>query len=372
MQGNTEKKIDKKEKVKYGVAKRLLLRFLGQITIYIAVILLVSAGGYIWGHSRFWYFDTVEYQFFLFVQNNWVTFFLICIFAGCLLIAGIHIIKFARILEKITGAVSDLSNQRVTYIKLPSQLEEVESELNQILSQMQQERQNAKDMEQRKNDMIVYMAHDLKTPLTSVIGYLTLLHDENAVSDEIRDKYLGIALRKSERLEELINDFFEVTKYNFSNTVLNMTKVNLSMMLEQLVYEFNPLFQEKGVTCKVEVERDLLISCDVEKMERVFDNLFKNAFYYCYENSIIYVELKKSADENNVILTIKNSGKTIPKEKLERLFEQFFRLDSSRSSKTGGTGLGLAIAKEIISLHHGTITCESENETIEFIVNLPY
>ena len=359
------------KKINYGIAKELFSRFLNHIVIYAIVLLATSAIGYFWGHSQIWYAGTSEYQFFHFIQDYWIVLFLICLITGCMLIAGIHIVKFAKILGEITGAVSDLSNQRVTYIKLPSQLYEVESELNQILTQMQQNRQIAKEAEQRKNDMIVYMAHDLKTPLTSVIGYLTLLHDEKSIRPELQDKYLGIALRKSERLEELINEFFEMTKYNFSNTVLSISKVNLSLMLEQLIFEFKLMFHEKGVDCQMDIQPDLTIPCDVEKMERVFDNLFKNAYNYCYENTTIHVHLKSSPMDDGVILTIQNAGKTIPQEMLDHLFEQFFRMDSSRSSKTGGTGLGLAIAREIITLHHGTITCDSENETITFTVFLP-
>ncbi|MEE1312768.1 MAG: HAMP domain-containing sensor histidine kinase [Lachnospiraceae bacterium] len=361
-----------KKNIKYGVTKELFSRFLIHITLYTVILLFLFAIGYLLGHSRLWYADTPEYYFFHFIQDYWPIFFLIFLLVGCLVIAGMHIMKFSKILEEITGAVSDLSSQRTTYIKLPSQLYEVESELNQILSQMQQNHQIAKEAEQRKNDMIVYMAHDLKTPLTSVIGYLTLLHDEKAISNEFRDKHLGIALRKSECLEELINAFFEMTKYNFSNTVLTITKVNLSLMLEQIIFEFQLMFQEKGVDCQIEIEKNLLLPCDVEKMERVFDNLFKNALHYCYENSTIFVKLKSRPENDGILLSIQNAGKTIPKEMLDHLFEQFFRMDSSRSSKTGGSGLGLAIAKEIITLHHGTITCDSENETITFTVYLPY
>lgn len=359
------------ETIKFDVAKRLIIRLLSHVGIYAAAMLLFSGIGYIWGHRQIWYYGTFEYAFFTAVERNWLALFLFCLVTGCLIIAGIHIAKFAKLLEEITKAVGNISNRESTYIKLPVPLHEVEAQLNQILNNMQQDKQIAKEAEQRKNDMIVYLAHDLKTPLTSVIGYLNLLCDEHEISDELREKYLGIALKKSERLEELINEFFEMTKYNFSNTMLTISSVNLSVMLTQLVYEFKPMFEEKDVTCHTDIMPDLYLQCDVEKIERVFDNLFKNVCNYCYENTTVFIELKMDFSKEWLIFTVKNSGRTIPQEKLDHLFEQFFRIDSSRNSKTGGTGLGLAIAKEIITLHHGTITCDSADETITFTVVLP-
>lgn len=366
-------------RTKYGVAGEMLRRFIVQVIWYTVIMGLIFCIIYIIGNSRIWHGDEPLYIPLTFVKRHWAAFFILILFVGCMIISGVHFFHFASILGKITDAVSDLSEQRVSYIKLPGQLHEVESELNQILSRMQRDRQIAKEAEQRKNDMIVYMAHDLKTPLTSIIGYLSLLQDEKQISRELHEKYLGIALRKSERLEDLINEFFEMTKYNFSNTVLSMTKVNLSVMLEQLLVEFEPMFQEKGQTGRAQIVPDLYIRCDVDKMERVFDNLFKNAMNYAYENTEILVSLRSSVPQDSqdsfmgqgVILTVQNSGKTIPKEIQGAIFEQFYRMDSSRNSRTGGSGLGLAIAKEIISLHHGTIGCESEDETITFTIYLP-
>lgn len=212
----------------------------------------------------------------------------------------------------------------------------------------------------------------------------SLLTDEKEISRETREKYLEIALRKSQRLEELINEFFEMTKYNFSSMMLSLSKVNLSMMLEQMLFEFQPLFDQKNLRCEMDITQELYLNCDVEQLERVFDNLFKNACNYCYPDSVVYVSLKAGMAEGDdsaqeaaavsdgLVLTVRNSGKTIPKAQQEQLFDQFFRMDSSRSSQTGGSGLGLAIAKEIIRQHGGTICCESENETITFTVFLPF
>ena len=213
----------------------------------------------------------------------------------------------------------------------------------------------------------MYMAHDLKTPLTSVIGYLNLLNDEKEISGEIRERYLEIATRKALRLEELINDFFEVARLNFSTMVLEKSQVNMSVMIEQMLYEFMPLFREKNLSYSLQVEKDVQVYCDVAKMNRVFDNLFKNIVNYSYENSEIRISLK-SNENRGMVLVMKNQGKTIPPEKLCHLFEQFYRMDDSRGTQNGGSGLGLAVVKEIVELHQGTVMCESQNEEICFTI----
>ena len=216
---------------------------------------------------------------------------------------------------------------------------------------------------------MVYLAHDLKTPLTSVIGYLTLLRDEGEISPALREKYLSISLDKAERLEDLINEFFEITRFSLTSLTLELGRVNLTRMLEQLVYEFKPMFEEKGLECRLNAPSDFMMHMDVAKMQRVFDNLLKNAVNYSFEGGTIEIEAVPS--EKEITLTVSNHGNTIPKEKLERIFEQFYRLDTARTSKSGGAGLGLAIAKEIVELHGGKITAFSEDEVIRFQVVVP-
>ncbi|MDE6700392.1 MAG: HAMP domain-containing histidine kinase, partial [Acetatifactor sp.] len=223
--------------------------------------------------------------------------------------------------------------------------------------------------EQRKNDLIVYLAHDLKTPLTSVIGYLTLLQDEPQISQELRCRYTGIALEKAERLEELINEFFDITRFNLTTLTLETERINLSRMLEQLISESGPILEEKGLLWQTDIASGIEFVGDANKLARVFDNLIRNAVNYSYPQSEIYFSAQLS--DGQIRLFIKNHGKTIPKDKLEHLFEQFYRADVSRASATGGAGLGLAIAKEIVEAHGGSITAESEEESICFTVVLP-
>lgn len=242
-------------------------------------------------------------------------------------------------------------------------------ELNRLRESSNQNALAAKEAEQRKNDLIVYLAHDLKTPLTSVIGYLSLLQDEPEISQELRAKYTGIALNKARRLEELINQFFEITRFQLTHMELEWETIHFSRMLEQTAFEFQPILEEKHLQLQTEIAPDVKLTCDPDKLERVVDNLIRNAISYSYPNTAISLEMHTT--EEYAVLTICNTGRTISPEKLDRIFEQFFRGDSSRATATGGAGLGLAIAKQITELHGGTIKADSRNEQIRFTVTLP-
>ena len=240
--------------------------------------------------------------------------------------------------------------------------------LNKIKYEYALSKKIAKEAEQKKNDLIMYMAHDLKTPLTSVIGYLTLLNEEKRISKDLQDKYMKIALDKSIRLEELTNQFFEITRYNLNDMPINKTQLNLSILFDQLIEEFYPMLEDRKLELKVNKPNTLIYNADGDKLARAFGNLLKNAISYSYENTVIEIEMIDN--EDNIEVIFKNKGATIPEYKLERIFDKFYRADESRGTNSGGAGLGLAITKEIIELHNGTISANSENETIEFVINL--
>ena len=190
------------------------------------------------------------------------------------------------------------------------------------------------------------------------------------LSPALQEKYLGVALEKAERLEDLINEFFDITRFNLTHLTLDVSRINLTRMLEQTLYEFAPMFAEKQLDTSVQVPADLYFLCDPDKLQRVLDNLLRNAVNYSFPESVIKIRLY--VDMGILTLIVENEGSTIPPEKLERIFEQFFRLDSSRASRNGGAGLGLAIAKEIVELHGGKISAESHDNHVIFQVDLPY
>lgn len=254
-------------------------------------------------------------------------------------------------------------------LESPQEYAEVMAKISEVSHEIDRQARMLREESQRKNDLITYLAHDLKTPLTSIIGYLTLLKDEPDMSEMHRRKYTEIAVRKADRLESLINELFEITRFNLSKIELQTETVNLSRMTEQIAYEFNPLLTEKHLHFIMDIAPDINLDCDVDKMERIIDNMIRNAVSYSYPDSDIRIRLEQQTDD--VVLTFTNRGKTIPKEKLARVFEQFFRLDTSRSSATGGSGLGLAITKQLVGAHGGTIRAESENEQIRFTLTFP-
>lgn len=289
--------------------------------------------------------------------------------AGWLVLTRHFVCKPLRYLDEIVAAAEALAIPTDTPVTLSPALKNIQDNLNLVREQALRNALLARESEQRKNDLVVYLAHDLKTPLTSVIGYLTLLRDEPQISAELRAHYTGIALEKAERLEDLVNEFFDITRFNLTALTLQPEHISLSRMLNQLVSEFIPILNEKDLTWHTEIAPDIDLFCDPDKLERVFDNLVRNAVNYSYSGTELFLSLRKLSD--SVEIQVQNRGKTIPPDKLERIFEQFFRLDTSRSSTTGGAGLGLAISKEIVELHGGTITAASADESILFTVTLP-
>lgn len=281
----------------------------------------------------------------------------------------IYLNWFAKYFMEINNGIDDIGRESTGEVSLPPELSATEKKINTIKHTLEKQKLDMKLAEQRKNDMVMYLAHDLKTPLASVIGYLNLLCDEGQISEELRQKYLSVSLEKAERLEDLINEFFEIAKFNLSNVTLQYSRISLVRLLEMLLYEFQPMLYEKNLECNLMASEDIIIRCDANKIQRVFDNLLKNAVIYSFEGTDIDIAVVGQGED--VEITFTNHGDTIPEEKLERIFEQFYRLDASRSTGSGGAGLGLAIAKQIIELHHGAIMARSENEMIEFKVILP-
>lgn len=340
------------------------------LVIYVSALFAILAIGWSVSINISWQPSSIYYL--LQWGKEWIIAIMsILILIGWIVITLRFMTRPLRYLDELVDASEKLANPGEEPIRLSRAMKSVEDEPNLVREGALRNAMLAKEAEQRKNDLIVYLAHDLKTPLTSVIGYLTLLRDEPQISEEMRSRYTGIALDKAERLEDLINEFFDITRFNLTNIQLEPERVNISRMLEQIGFEFHPILAEKDLKLETEIKPNVEILCDPDKLARVFDNLLRNAVNYSYAGTTIYLSMDYEPIKDEVKICVENHGKTISPDKLDRIFEQFFRLDSSRRSSTGGSGLGLAIAKEIVELHHGTITAESENESIRFTVVLP-
>lgn len=337
--------------------------------VYTAAVILAVIIAWAVCRAQVWYDFDITYRILNFIEDHIIIFAGITIAVGWLVIFSLYVYKLLGFLDKIIVESEKLTAPESDQIRLPADLKAVQDDLNNIREKAARDSAAAREAEQRKNDLVVYLAHDLKTPLTSVIGYLSLMQDEPQISAELRAKYTGIALEKAERLEELINEFFDITRFNLTHISLELENVNFTRLAEQTVFEFEPILKEKGLSWKLDIDKDITLLCDADKMERVLDNIIRNAVSYSYPDTEIMLTLRKNKE--SVILSVKNKGKTISGEKLDRIFEQFYRLDSSRGTRSGGAGLGLAIAKEIIGLHGGTITAESSDESVTFTVYMP-
>lgn len=248
-------------------------------------------------------------------------------------------------------------------------LKELEEQLNHIKMSVLLSKQAAKQAEEKKNEIVMYLAHDIRTPLTTVIGYLSLLHEAPDMPEQQKKKYVKIALDKADRLEKLINELFEITKYNAHTVIIKKENVDLHCLIAQVIDEIYPTLSANGNTAVFTAEDNLSVNADPEKLARVFSNLLRNAASYSYPQTEITISAKRL--EHGIQITFENRGKTIPQEQLNSIFEKFNRLDDARLSNTGGAGLGLSIAEEIIHLHGGKITASSQNETIDFVITLP-
>lgn len=309
-------------------------------------------------------------HYYLYYRTVYLYIVAVIVLGGCIIYFAYRLLKkVVAYVYEVQAATGKMFDQNVSYIELSPELSEIAANINQLKQEAESNARLAKENEQRKNDLIMYLAHDLKTPLSSVIGYLTLLRDESQISEELQEKYFSISLDKAERLEDLINEFFEITRFNISNITLQYTKINLTRLLEQLLYEFKPMLNEKNLQCTLCAADDIMLQCDADKIQRVFDNLLRNAVIYSFENTEITISAQCQEDTVSIIFC--NHGDTIPEEKLNRIFEQFYRLDAARSTSSGGAGLGLAIARKIVELHNGTIAAESQEEQIKFSITLP-
>ena len=276
--------------------------------------------------------------------------------------------KYVNSINEVYNSLDLILKENNETIKLPSEVNEFTEKLNDIKNDYITSKNNAKEAEQKKNDLIMYMAHDLKTPLTSIIGYLTLLNDEKNISKELQEKYLKIALDKSLRVEELTNQFFDITRYNLHSMPINKTELNITYLLKQLIDECYPMLEKNNLKCVLNAPDKVNYLGDGDKLARAFGNLLKNAISYSYKDTVIEINVIEELDK--LYITFRNKGAKIPDYKLEKIFEKFYRGDESRTSSTGGAGLGLAITKEIIELHNGKISVKNDDEYIEFDIIL--
>ena len=358
---------------------RIMWRFCTSALISTAIVILLylflwkeRMGEWILRLIELWM--NIDHEDAFYVYNDYFRGFKEVFFAAAIVLIFLLLLVFlfrwlTRYFREINQGIDCLLSDREEQIRLSQEMQPFEIKLNTVQNILIQREQAARAAEQRKNELVMYLAHDIRTPLTSIIGYLRLLEQIPNLPDEEKGKYIHISLEKTYRLEKMINEFFEITCYNTQQITIASKAIDLYYLLAQVIDEHLPLFTEHGNYVTFHAAESLEVCGDPERLARVFHNLLKNAASYSSKGTEITVNAEETPE--HIVVTVSNHGKTIPDDKLETLFEKFYRLDESRTSNTGGTGVGLAIAKEIVLLHGGTISADSKNGLTTFTVKLP-
>lgn len=277
-----------------------------------------------------------------------------------------------RYLGRISDAVQSISQGNLNTevdVTGDDEFSAMAANLNKMSSDIRKLMDKEREAERTKNELITNVAHDLRTPLTSIIGYLELLAGNTQIPQEMQHKYIEIAYSKSRRLEKLIEDLFGFTKLNYGKIAMHIGQLDIVKLLEQLLEESYPNFEEKNLSYDLQSNVPAkIINADGNLLARLFENLIGNAIKYGADGKRVLVRIH--GEEDTVTVSVTNFGRVIPADELPLLFNKFYRVEQSRSTTTGGTGLGLAIAKEIVDMHGGTIRVASDLNGTVFTVKL--
>jgi signal transduction histidine kinase len=280
--------------------------------------------------------------------------------------------KFAKYIDRISTGITAIAAgdfETKIVINNDDEFSIIAEKINQMAKEIKKFIENDRKGEYTKNQLITSVAHDLRTPLTSIIGYLDLVSAGSKVPQETKEQYIKVAYNKSKRLEKLIEDLFAYTKFSSGEVVMDCIEIDIIKFMTQLVDEFYPSFQESGLEYEFVCDVDSsIVVADGNLLARAFANLIENAIKYGKDGKSVRIELKENKESIRVLII--NYGKLIPENELDNIFDRFYRLESSRSSETGGTGLGLAIAKNIVLMHEGTIEVRSDFNGTVFEVDL--
>ncbi|MGX6428105.1 sensor histidine kinase [Levilactobacillus yonginensis] len=305
-------------------------------------------------------------------ENVFVTFMVLAdgVVVWWRLIRRYHQMQLHHIIDELHYIANGHFDHRIPF-RVSGDVQRVVDSVNALVDSVINSMDEERAIEKSKDELITNVSHDIRTPLTSIIGYLGLIEDQQYHSEDDLLKYTHTAFLKSKQMKSLVDDLFEYTKVRQTDTPLSLNNIDLAAMLEQLGASFELEAQKKGMTIGSTSEpATLMMEADPEKLVRVFNNLVSNALKYGDGGKEINLNAKRLSD-NELEVRVTNDGPKIPKESLALIFERFYRVEESRSKETGGTGLGLAIAQSIVALHGGYIFVESDDELTSFVIHLP-
>lgn len=280
--------------------------------------------------------------------------------------------KKAKYLDEIAKGIKYIAEGDLSYKiseKGNDEIANIAINVNNMAGEINNRIKAQEESEKTKTDLITNVSHDLRTPLTSIMGYIGLLRDKRYEDEKSMEEYLNIAYSKSEKLKALIEDLFEYTKFNNNGMKLNKVDINLVEFVAQVSEELKPYFESSSIDqIKTLSDEKIIVSIDPDKMVRVLENLLTNAVKYSYKPGAVIIGVY--AKDGYTTIAVKNRGENIPKEKMDKLFDRFYRMDESRNTNLGGSGLGLAISKNIVEMHKGEIWGECYGNDISFYVRL--
>ena len=306
---------------------------------------------------------------------SWQNIFIIIMAVGDLavlywrLIRRYHQMQLRHVISELHYIANGHFDHRINFRVRP-ELQRVVDSINSLVDSTVNSINEERAIEKSKDELITNVSHDIRTPLTSIIGYLGLLKT-GISSKEDQQKYVDIAYTKAEQMKSLADDLFEYTTLKSTSTKLNLNELHIYSMLEQVAAGFELEAEKKGIDIEIEARpKNLTIQADAEKLVRVYNNLISNAFKYGTGATKIKL-VANLVNKSEVELRVENNGEPIPVSAQKKIFDRFYRVETSRNTKTGGTGLGLSITKSVVDLHHGTIRCQSDENWTSFIIRLP-
>lgn len=332
------------------------------------------AGEYrkVWGTSPQ---GNISFRIFSLSQSASLDFFVILLFSILLFIMYFILIShnFVMYVREIIAGIEHMKNGEFTEeipVRGEDEFSEIAASINEMRRDLYETLESQRLAEQTKDELITNVAHDLRTPLTSILGYLDLLTQGDFLTEEQRQKYLGIVSAKARQLETLIRDLFDYTRYEKDKIKIKKEILDLNLFMPQIIDEFYPSLVENQLICRTDFyEGALNIEANGELLARAIGNLMSNAIKYGSDGKLI--EVKTGRMDKKAFVAVINYGKIIPAEDLDKIFDKFYRVEASRSLETGGTGLGLAIAKNIVTLHDGEIWASSDESGTRFQIELP-